>query len=187
MQLSCWHNIKAADYGHLIEGNENYDQLAQKQICDPEPDENITPHFPVLKRILNHDMGIFFMWVEDALITKSRISFLLSFCFERAGAVLQFTSCPTEWTWAARTIAGLIKGWWERDRLKLHVWTRNVALALMSSYAPHSLTPSRAVSDLWRWWNGLFHKTVCFKQFVLKTSFALVVCILLFAFSVPGY
>lgn len=26
MQLSCWHNIKAADYGHLIEGNNNYDQ-----------------------------------------------------------------------------------------------------------------------------------------------------------------
>lgn len=59
MQLSCWHNIKAADYGHLIEGNENYDQLAQEQIRDPQLDENVTPRFSVLKKILSHDTGVF--------------------------------------------------------------------------------------------------------------------------------
>lgn len=96
MQLSCWHNIKAADYEHLIEGNENYDQLAQKQICDPQPDENVTPHFSFLKRLLSHDIGIFFMCVEDSLITKSCISSLLNFCFGRAGEVLECTFCPTE-------------------------------------------------------------------------------------------
>lgn len=42
MQLSCWHNITVADYWYLNEGNENYDQLAQKQICNPQPDENAT-------------------------------------------------------------------------------------------------------------------------------------------------
>lgn len=41
MQLSCWHNIKAGDYGHLNEGKNNYDHLAQKQVCDPQPDENV--------------------------------------------------------------------------------------------------------------------------------------------------
>lgn len=50
MQLSCWHNIKAADYGYLNEGNENYDQLAQK------PDENVTQQFSVAERILSHDV-----------------------------------------------------------------------------------------------------------------------------------
>lgn len=42
MQLSCWHNITAVDHGYLNEGNENYDKLEQKQICDPQPDENVT-------------------------------------------------------------------------------------------------------------------------------------------------
>lgn len=56
MQLSCWHNIKAGDYSYLKEGNENYDQLAQKQICHPQPDENVTQQFSIVERVLNHDM-----------------------------------------------------------------------------------------------------------------------------------
>lgn len=56
MQLSSWHNITAADYRYLNEGNENYDPLAQKQICDPQPDENVTQQFSVLERVLSHDM-----------------------------------------------------------------------------------------------------------------------------------
>lgn len=183
MQLSCWHNIKAADYGHLIEGNNNYDHLAQKQVCDPQPDENVNSTLFCSEKNTEpwHGHVFYVSW----RCFGSRISFWLN-CFGRTGEVLQCMSCLTEWTWATSTIAGLSKGWWETDRLKLHIWTRNIALVLVSWCAPHNLTSSRAISGLFKWWNGLFHKTSCFKQFVLKPPFPLVVLFPLFAFSLHG-
>lgn len=135
------------------------------------------------ERILSHDMGIFLMGVEGALIAKSKISFLLKFCFGRVGEVPQCISCTAEWTWAASTIAELTKGWGERHRLRTaHVWTRNIALVLMSWYAPHNLTPA----GQWVIFAGV-EMVSSTKEFVLKPPLLWWFLSLCSLFTLPGW